>query len=112
MITIAEIVAATKRFYELTGRITNIEYCMLQGVNDSDAQARTLAELLRGFRTHVNLIPYNSIGLGLSGVEYRTPAPERVEAFTHILRDAGLVVHARKRRGDDVSAACGQLAVR
>jgi 23S rRNA (adenine2503-C2)-methyltransferase len=109
--SVAEIVAATKRFYERTGRITNIEYCMLDTINDSDAHARALAELLRGFRTHVNLIPYNSIGLGLSGVEYRTPSPDRVETFTAILRAAGVTVHARKRRGDDVNAACGQLAV-
>ena len=108
---VAEIVAATKLFYERTGRITNIEYCMLDSINDSDAHARALAALLHGFRTHVNLIPYNSIGLSLSGVEYRTPAPERVDAFTAILRAAGVTVHTRKRRGDDVNAACGQLAV-
>ena len=109
--SVSEIVAATKRFYERTGRITNIEYCMLDGINDSDAHARMLAELLRGFRTHVNIIPYNTIGVGLSGAEYRTPPDERVAGFIAILRAAGVVVHERRRRGDDVNAACGQLAV-
>jgi 23S rRNA (adenine2503-C2)-methyltransferase len=108
---VAEIVAATKRFYERTGRITNIEYCMLDGINDGDVHANALAALLHGFRTHVNLIPFNAIGLSLNGVEYKTPSPERVEAFTAILRNAGVTVHARRRRGDDVNAACGQLAV-
>jgi 23S rRNA (adenine2503-C2)-methyltransferase len=106
---VAEIVAATKRFYEQTNRITNVEYCMLAGVNDSDAHARALAELLRGFRTHVNLIPYNAIGTGLSGIQYQPPTRERVVAFVAILRAEKVVVHLRKRRGDDVNAACGQL---
>jgi 23S rRNA (adenine2503-C2)-methyltransferase len=106
---VAEIVAATKAYFEKTGRITNVEYCMLAGVNDSDTHARTLAELLRGFRTHVNLIPYNSIGTGLSGIQYQSPPPERSDAFVAMLRSKNVVVHLRKRRGDDVNAACGQL---
>ncbi|HLX65037.1 MAG TPA: 23S rRNA (adenine(2503)-C(2))-methyltransferase RlmN [Planctomycetota bacterium] len=106
---VAEIMAAARGFAAKTGRIPNIEYCMLGGVNDSDAQARQLAELMRGFRAHVNLIPYNSIGLSLSGVEYRQPSPERQAKFIAILRDAGVAAHFRKTRGGDVNAACGQL---
>ena len=106
---VAEIIAATKAYFEKTGRITNVEYCMLAGVNDSDTHARTLAEVLHGFRTHVNLIPYNAIGTGLSGIQYESPSPERVAEFVAILRAAHVVVHLRKRRGDDVNAACGQL---
>jgi len=108
-LSVREIVDAAKRFQERTGRVVNIEYCMLEGVNDSDEQARALADLMEGFRAHVNLIPYNSIGPGLSGAIYRTPAPARISGFGQILRSRGVVAHIRRTRGDDVSAACGQL---
>jgi len=106
---VAEIMASTRRFLERSGRVPNIEYCMLAGVNDSDAQAELLAELMDGFRAHVNLIPYNAIGAGLSGIVYRRPSDERMRRFIEILRDRGVVAHFRATRGDDVSAACGQL---
>jgi 23S rRNA (adenine2503-C2)-methyltransferase len=109
---VEEIMAATKRYERTTGRTPNIEYCMLAGVNDSDEQAQLLAGLMRGFRAHVNLIPYNWIGAGLSGMEYRRPDDERVAAFLGILRAAGVVAHVRRTRGDDVNAACGQLGER
>jgi 23S rRNA (adenine2503-C2)-methyltransferase len=106
---VAAVLDAARRFQEKTGRIVNIEYCLLAGVNDSDDQAALLAQLLQGFPAHVNLIPYNSIGLGLTGVAYRPPSAQRVEQFMRILRENGVVVHARVQRGDDVAAACGQL---
>ena len=65
--------AAARRFGERTGRVVTIEYCMLAGVNDSDDHAAALASLMSGFRAHVNLIPYNSIGTGLSGIAYSRP---------------------------------------
>jgi 23S rRNA (adenine2503-C2)-methyltransferase len=107
--TVRDIVAAAKRFQERTGRVVNIEYCLLEGVNDSDEQANALADLMEGFRAHVNLIPYNPIGPGLSGTIYRTPPPAKISAFGQILRSRGVVTHIRRTRGDDVSAACGQL---
>ena len=55
------------------------------------------------------MIPYNPTGPGLSGVAYRRPSAERVARFLGLLRDAGTVAHVRDTRGDDVSAACGQL---
>jgi 23S rRNA (adenine2503-C2)-methyltransferase len=94
---VAEIIDAAKYFYEKTGRITNIEYCMLSGVNDSAEHAHKLAELLHGFRTHVNLIPYNHIGVGVTGRVYERPPQDRLDAFFRVTR------------GDDVNAACGQL---
>jgi 23S rRNA (adenine2503-C2)-methyltransferase len=106
---VAEIMAATRRFLERTDRVPTIEYCLLAGVNDSDAQAEMLADLMDGFRAHVNLIPYNAIGAGVSGVTYARPSGERVQRFLDILRDRGVVAHVRVTRGDDVSAACGQL---
>jgi 23S rRNA (adenine2503-C2)-methyltransferase len=106
---VAEVMAATRRFLDRTGRVPTIEYCMLAGINDSDAQAELLAELMDAFRAHVNLIPYNAIGAGVSGVVYARPTEERMRRFIEILRDRGVVAHFRATRGDDVSAACGQL---
>ncbi len=106
---VADIMAAAKRFQDRTGRIVTIEYCALEGVNDSDEQAHLLAQLLEGFRAHVNLIPYNSIGSGVSGTLYRRPTTHRINNFLTILRRHNVVAHKRDTRGDDVWAACGQL---
>jgi 23S rRNA (adenine2503-C2)-methyltransferase len=107
---VRDILEATKRYAEVTNTIATIEYCVLEGVNDSEEQALALAKLMEGFRAHVNLIPYNSIGAGLSGVVYRRPSYERLGRFMSILRREKVVAHFRETRGDDVSAACGQLA--
>jgi 23S rRNA (adenine2503-C2)-methyltransferase len=107
---VAEIIAAARRYQALTRRVVNIEYCLLGDVNDSDDQARLLGELLAGFRAHVNLIPYNAIGgAGISGRIYQRPSDARVDSFLTRLRDKGVISHVRVKRGDDVSAACGQL---
>jgi 23S rRNA (adenine2503-C2)-methyltransferase len=106
---VADIIAAAKRFQTRTGRIVTIEYCLLDGVNDSPSHARALADLLAGFRAHVNLIPYNPIGPGVSGTAYGRPPRERVMQFLNTVRDGGAVAHVRATRGDDVNAACGQL---
>jgi 23S rRNA (adenine2503-C2)-methyltransferase len=79
---------------------------MLENVNDSDAQAKELIRLLSGIKCKVNLIPFNPFpesGLTRS-------LPQRVQAFMHLLLDAGMVATIRKTRGDDIAAACGQLA--
>jgi 23S rRNA (adenine2503-C2)-methyltransferase len=106
---VAEIVEAARGFQEKTGRVVTIEYCLLAGVNDSDEHAAALGALLSGFRAHVNLIPYNAIGEGMSGAVYARPPRERMVSFLCSLRDAGVIAHFRDTRGDDVSAACGQL---
>ncbi len=106
---VIEIVAAARRFQEKTGRVPTIEWCLLAGINDTSAQADKLADLLDGFRAHVNLIPWNNIGVGTSGAVYARPVPERLAEFADRLRARGVVVHIRETRGDDVSAACGQL---
>lgn len=83
------------------------EYCMLDGVNDSDEQARELVRLVKGrVPCKFNLIPFNPFPE--SGLK-RSPR-ERVTAFAKVLQDAGLVTTIRKTRGDDIDAACGQLA--
>jgi 23S rRNA (adenine2503-C2)-methyltransferase len=110
---VAEVMAAAKRFHAHTRRVVTIEYCLLAGVNDFDHHAVALARLLDGFRAHVNVIPYNPIGsAGLSGTRYERPSRDRVIRFLTLLRDHGAVAHARETRGDDVSAACGQLRQR
>lgn len=106
---VADVIAAARGFQARTGRIVTIEYCMLAGVNDSDEQAHLLAGLIGDWRAHVNLIPYNAIGPGVSGIVYRKPSPQRMERFIGILRARNIVTHFRRPRGDDVNAACGQL---
>lgn len=106
---VGEILDAVRRFQVRSGRIPTIEYTLLAGVNDSDEQARLLATVLDGMRVHVNVIPYNPTGTGPSGRVYQRPTEQRISAFLGILRSEGVVAHIRRPRGDDVSAACGQL---
>jgi len=84
------------------------EYVMLAGVNDSDADADRLPRLLHGIPSKVNLIPWN----GFAGPPYQRPSAERIRTFQERLRQGGLAVYIRTPRGDDIDAACGQLAVR
>ena len=104
---IAELLAACKRYIEGEARrkIT-FEYVMLDGVNDSPAQARALVKLLRGIPAKVNLIPFNPF----PGSDYRVSTPAAIDRFREILIKAGLITITRKTRGDDIDAACGQLA--
>lgn len=85
-------------------RIT-FEYVMLRDVNDTDADARELVRLLKGIHAKVNLIPWNP----WPGAIYQTSKPERVAAFAQIVNDAGYSAPVRATRGQDISAACGQL---
>lgn len=106
---VAAIMRAARRFQEHTGRIVTIEYCLIRGVNDSAEQARSLAELMEGFRAHVNLIPLNPAGARACGAGLEPPKTEDVERFAGILRARAVVVHVRRPRGADIAAACGQL---
>jgi 23S rRNA (adenine2503-C2)-methyltransferase len=87
-------------------RIT-IEYTLIDGVNDSPTQARELSTLLRGLPSKINLIPMNPI----TASELHAPKAESVRAFQEILAAAGYSCFVRTRRGDEVAAACGQLAM-
>jgi 23S rRNA (adenine2503-C2)-methyltransferase len=87
-------------------RIT-IEYTLVAGRNDEIGEARKLARLLRGLPVKVNLIPMNPIAASTLG----PPDMSRVLEFQRALCDAGYSCFVRRRRGDDVSAACGQLAL-
>jgi 23S rRNA (adenine2503-C2)-methyltransferase len=110
---IAELMAACNQYLEFAPRdFITFEYCMLDGVNDGPEHARQLIELVRqhasgkGVWCKFNLIPFNPFPA--SGL-LRSPS-ERVQAFAKILLDAGIVTTVRKTRGDDIDAACGQLA--
>jgi len=104
---IRELMAACRRYlaHDPRQRIT-FEYVMLDGINDSPAQARRLAALLAQIPSKVNLIPFNPF----PGTRYRRSPPERIDAFREILAARGLTTITRKTRGEDIDAACGQLA--
>ena len=104
-----DVLEAADRYQADSGRITTIQYCLLDGVNDSLAQARDLARLLIGRRMHVNLLRYNPTGLSLKGRSYLPSSLEQTEAFLAELRSQGVVAHLRRARGPDIDAACGQL---
>jgi 23S rRNA (adenine2503-C2)-methyltransferase len=106
---IAELLDACWRYAEgIASRQITFEYVLLDGVNDSPAQARQLARLLRGRPAKVNLIPFNAF----PGSGFACSPPEAVDGFWHTLRAAGIVATIRRPRGDDIAAACGQLAGR
>ncbi|KAJ2262566.1 hypothetical protein EV176_006446 [Coemansia sp. RSA 451] len=78
---------------------------MLDGVNDSDLDAKRLARLIKGLPAHVNLIPFNP----WPGSAYKSSSPERVEEFCKTVEGLGIYASVRQPRGDDILAACGQL---
>ncbi len=106
---ISEILEAADRFQARRPHPVVIQYCLLDGVNDSTDHAEALARLFRDRRMHVNLLRYNPTGVGLQGIAYR-PSPKPVlEAFETVLRRSGVVAHVRRSRGQGIDAACGQL---
>jgi 23S rRNA (adenine2503-C2)-methyltransferase len=102
-----ELIAACNRYLEKAPRdFITFEYVMLEGVNDTEAHAREAAALASRVRCKYNLIPFNPFG----DSQYKRSSPERIRRFAEILQRAGLTVTTRKTRGDDIAAACGQLA--
>ncbi|MEM6869451.1 MAG: 23S rRNA (adenine(2503)-C(2))-methyltransferase RlmN, partial [Cyanobacteria bacterium P01_C01_bin.121] len=102
---LADLMAECRDYVNVTGRRVTFEYILLAGVNDLPEHALELAGELRGFQTHVNLIPYNPI----SEVDYQRPSRQRVEGFSKQLKDKGIAVSIRYSRGLEKDAACGQL---
>jgi 23S rRNA (adenine2503-C2)-methyltransferase len=106
---IAELLAACRDYVgEDSRRRITFEYVLLAGINDTDAHARRLARLLEGVPAKVNLIPFNPF----PDTRYRCSPPATIDRFFAILHRAGIVTITRKTRGDDIDAACGQLAGR
>jgi 23S rRNA (adenine2503-C2)-methyltransferase len=103
---VAEVVAAAREHATATGRRVTYEATMIAGINDTEIDARAMADLLRGDHAHVNLIPMNPVA--------HTPwtaSPDAViEAFAAVLAEAGVTATIRRNRGQEIGAACGQLA--
>ncbi len=107
-IGISEILAATDAYLTGKGRRVTYEYVMLAGRNDHAEHARELARLLRGQTAHVNLIPMNPV----KELEFQEPTSVSAHAFARILEDGGVPATIRKRKGEDIDAACGQLRLK
>jgi 23S rRNA (adenine2503-C2)-methyltransferase len=104
---IAELLAACWHYIDKqNGRSVTFEYVMLDGVNDKPEHARQLVRLLKGRPAKVNLIPFNVF----PGTRYRRSPAAAIAGFRDILNDHGVIATTRKTRGDDIDAACGQLA--
>jgi 23S rRNA (adenine2503-C2)-methyltransferase len=110
---IADLLDATRDYITQTSRRVSFEYVLMQGRNDTPAQARMLADLLRGTSKHdplrlchVNLIPWNPV----PGEPFSRSDRQRVLDFQQVLHDRGVACTVRVERGVDIDAACGQLA--
>ena len=105
---IAELLSACNRYLDngsSRGRIT-FEYIMLEGVNDELSHAQELITLMKQVPGKVNLIPFNPF----DGIEFKRSSKQRIQRFKQTLNEAGVIATVRKTRGDDIEAACGQLA--
>lgn len=100
-----DLLAECREYVEITGRRVTFEYVLLAGVNDLPEHALELSKCLRGFQSHVNLIPYNPI----QEVDYKRPNRDRIQAFLNILKQQQTAVSVRYSRGLEADAACGQL---
>ncbi len=106
---IRELLAACWHYIEKqNGRSVTFEYVMLDGINDGAEHARQLARLLRGRPAKLNLIPFNAF----PGTPYRRSADGAIIRFRDVLNEMGVIATIRRTRGDDIDAACGQLAGR
>jgi 23S rRNA (adenine2503-C2)-methyltransferase len=106
---IAELLAACWHYIDQqNGRSITFEYVMLDGVNDKPEHARQLARLMQGHPAKLNLIPFNVF----PGTRYRRSPAAAILKFRDILNDHGVIATTRRTRGDDIEAACGQLAGR
>lgn len=100
-----ELLAACWAYTERTGRRLTFEYAMIGGVNDGEAEARALAQLLKGRLCHVNLIPFNPF----DEVDYQPSEGARIRAFQELLEAQGIACTRRRSLGKDIMGACGQL---
>jgi 23S rRNA (adenine2503-C2)-methyltransferase len=103
---VAEVVSAAREHAAATGRRISYEVTMIGGVNDTEADASAMADLLRGDHAHVNLIPMNPV----AHTPWAASPMPVIEAFAAALRSAGIETTIRRNRGQEVGAACGQLA--
>ena len=102
---IGELLAALKRYFDATHRRVTFEYVLLKGINDSPDQARRLASIAHELPSKVNVIAYNPV----PGLPYAAPEDDAVTKFADVLYAEHVAVAVRRKKGDDISAACGQL---
>ena len=102
---VEEVVAAAKAYAEKTSRRVSFEYTLIKGVNDSGECAKKLASLLKGFISHVNLIPVNNV----KERENEKPSENTVKNFQFALKKLGINATIRRTLGSDINASCGQL---
>lgn len=102
---ITDIINAIREYINVTNRRVTFEYIMLDNINDTDKCAYELAHLLKGLNAYVNLIPYNET----SHINFKKSSDEKIMHFYDILKQNGINVTIRKKFGNEVSAACGQL---
>jgi len=107
-VSLAELRRALIAYYAKTQREIFIEYLLLDGINDSEEDARALIKFARSVPSKINLIDYNPI----ANIDYRRTCDERKARFRALLHEAGLFASVRRSRGKDIDAACGQLATR
>ena len=100
-----DLLKAAREYTEKTGRRITFEYAVIDGVNDSKECAEELSRHLKGWLTHVNLIPLNEV----DGREYKKARGTNVKRFKDILESHGVAVTIRRTLGSDIDAACGQL---
>ncbi len=100
-----ELMRSLRDYQKATGLQLTFEYTVFKGLNDSVAQAKAVAQLLRGMDAKINLIPYNPV----AGLPFTAPSFDGVVAFQDVLRQAGLIAMVRTEKGGDIDAACGQL---
>jgi 23S rRNA (adenine2503-C2)-methyltransferase len=106
---LAELLAACTRYLEKAPRdFVTFEYVMLDGVNDTPAHAAQLVELVADVPCKLNLIPFNPF----PGARFNRSSRDAIRRFSETLNAAGIVTTTRRTRGDDIDAACGQLAGR
>lgn len=103
--TLDNLLDECRDYVAVTGRRVTFEYILLAGINDLPENAKELTQCLKGFQTHVNLIPYNPI----SEVDYQRPNGHRIREFANVLEASGIAVSVRYSRGLEADAACGQL---
>ncbi len=103
---LTELIKALKYYHEKTSERITLEYLLMEGINDTLNDAQELAAFCKNFPVKINLIQYNEV----VGIPYKKPSPEIVTDFGSFLENKNLIVNIRRSRGNDIAAACGQLA--
>jgi 23S rRNA (adenine2503-C2)-methyltransferase len=102
---ISELLGACRAYQKITGRRISFEYAIIKGVNDTDAHAAKLANLLKGILCHVNIIPVNKVEEN----SFEKPDPTRIQSFIKTIEKNGITATVRRKLGSDINASCGQL---